>query len=311
MTCKLNYTFAICLFLAALLPASGQDDSETIVGGRPLENVIVNRDMYVRIIAESRFTEDDKDLLGEDVNYERFPSRIYDTQIMLAGINRFRITSAYSFWKNKQDLDITRKSLSIRVPLSSTWSIYPRYLLQKEEDVHKDYYQIAAGGWLKTFYTYTQYQSARDENDDRTSQVYQYLSWQPANGSYRMGAEGSVNTEKDSNDLSSWHAKVFTSFPIVKDLTYLHLSGLYLDYIDILQYNEYEASIYQIVGDTTTFKLSYRYYEDTNDLYSHAYGIKVKHYFVPRLGVYVGYRRYDHSEGAGLDTAYGGFNLLL
>lgn len=311
MTCKLYHAAIFTLFISILSAAKAQDDSETIVGGRPLENVIVDRDMYVRVIAETRFTEDERDLLGEDVNYERFPSRMYDTQVMLAGTNRFRITSGYSFWENTQNLDVTRKSISLRIPLNSKWSIYPRYMMQKEENIHKDYYQIAAGGWVKNMYTYTQYQRAKDEDADRTSQIYQYLSWQPSSASCRIGAEGSVNTKENSDDLSSWHAKLFSSFPIIKGSTYLHLSGLYLDYIDILEYNEYEASVYQIMGDKTTLKVSYRYYEDTNDLYSHSYGVKIKHYFVPRLGVYAGYRRYDHSEGADLDTAYGGFNLLL
>ncbi len=304
--------FAAALALAIPLSSSlAQDDSEVVVEGRALENVIVDRDFYVRLVAESRFTSDDNSLLAEDVNYGRFPSKLYDAQLTFASIDKFKITSGYSSWNNDQGLSVNRKSLTMRIPLNEKWSVYPRYLLHKEEDSHRNYYYLALGGWFANVYTYTQYGSSVDEDGAHRSQVYQYFSWQPKNTSLRLGASGYASSELDSNDISTWQGKAFVSFPIIPDLTHLHLAGAYTDYVDILQYNEYEASVYQAVGAASSLRLSYRYYEDSSELFSHSYSLKAKHYFHPRLGVHLGYRRYDHSDGADFDTVFGGFNLLI
>lgn len=301
----------ISALLCSACLAYAQDDDDVYIDGRPIENVIVDRDVYVQLVAESRFTDDTQSLLIEDLNYVRFPAKMYNAQISIADISNFRITSAYSLWENDQGLDITRKSLTIRVPLTKRWSIYPRYLLHKEENATRDYYNLALGGWLSKVYTYTQYGYSKDENGDRRNQLYEYISWQPDSTSIRLGVSGYFSTELNSDDIYAWQGKAFAALPLFKDSTYLHISGAHTDYIDLLQYEEYEASIYQAVGDASSLRLGYRYYEDSTDLYSHAYSAKAKHYFHPRLGVHLGYRRYDHSDGADMNTFFGGFNALL
>lgn len=54
-----------------------------------------------------------------------------------------------------------------------------------------------------------------------------------------------------------------------------------------------------------------RHYRDDNDLSSHAYGVKLRHYFSARLSGHVGYRRYNHSEGPDTDSVLAGVGLLL
>ena len=58
-------------------------------------------------------------------------------------------------------------------------------------------------------------------------------------------------------------------------------------------------------------RLNFRYYHDSDELSSEAYGIKFKHYFSARLSAHIGYRYYDQSDGADFNSFSGGLSMLL
>ncbi|MFC1499177.1 hypothetical protein ACFLS1_12015 [Verrucomicrobiota bacterium] len=309
----------LILFIFFMMLAQGlyaQDESESLlVGGRPLENVIVDRDLAFRLRAELRLTDDD-DVIDDDVNYSRFPSRMYSSSAAVFQDNGLKVSATYSLWENNQDMETHRWGWGVRVPLNNTFKMYVKYNEVKEkqkddelEDLKKHYSYIAGSFSRGSFYNYTQYRYRTEANNANSHQIYEYVSWRFKN-SLLLGGYAAISKELERDD--SWYVSVFSTIPIIKKFgTYLRVKSLHYEYSSDLQWEKYEVFLYQKILGQSLLRLGYRFYQDSDDLFSNGYGIKLKHYFSPKFSTHIGYRFYDHSEDVDLDTAYTGFSLLF
>ncbi len=313
------------VFLGHALPAVAEDD-ENLLDGRPIENVIVERDVAIRFRAELKFTEDGENLLDNDPAYHKYPSEILQSQVKLFHRSSSSLGVSYLSWSNPQDLDMTSVGISGRTPISRNWRMALKYKhLVREDDYARDYYYLGFSRSLaKGLYSYTQYRysmktteqeeiedvATTNESDEveTSHQLSEYLSW-TCNRRFRMGGQAAYTQREEGDDV--WYAKLFTSTYLIQNKLSLRLQARHYRGSGDFSYNEYKSYLYQRLNKKALLRLSYRIYEDSNEHDSNAWGMKFKGFFSKRASAHVGYRKYTHSEGADFDTVFAGISLLL
>lgn len=303
---------AIFCCLTTAVRTAAQEEDETLVEGVPLENAVVGRALAVRLRAEMQFTEDDDDIIDQNINYKRFPAKMYAGEIKLFQKDRFTFGVADEVWKNAQDLSVDRWGWNTRVPLGKIWRMTLKYKRWDEQDgPDKNYHYAGLSRFVgKKIYSYTQYRHTTEGGDEIGHQLSQYISWNPEKR-LRMGGQGAFSRESDSSGMKPWYARLFTTIFLIEDLTSLRLEAQHYESAADLTYEEYTSYLYQKLGSQSLLRLDCRYYHDNSDLTSYAWGIKAKRYFSPRVSAHIGYRWYDHSEGTDFDTVFAGASVLL
>ena len=311
-----------CLLAAWLVAGSlgtalAQVEESAMFGGDYLENLIVERDLAVRLRAAIQFTEDDDELIDEDPEYSAFPTRLYSTEAKLFHNSRTTLSGRWSLWENQQDLSIRRWTVRARRPLPwSTRDAATHFTLKTtfregiEEDDDRQYLYFGMDrSFGDEFYTYVQYRHKSQGGTDHSGQLFQYLSWSPTSR-FRIGEQAAV-TREEGNEPGAWYARLFTTLFLVKETTALRFDIQHYDTGGDRKYQEYNGYAYQRLGGHFLLRLNYRLYDDNQGLSSHAYGAKLKCYFSERIDAYLGYRYYDHSEGADFGSAHAGLGVLL
>ncbi len=285
-----------------------------LVGGKPLENAAVDRSVALRLRAEVQLTEDDDDLLREDVTYKRFPSRIYFAEGKLFQQDRVTVSTDYARWRNQQDLDIGRLSGNLRLPFGESRMSHLTLKFRKLENEGSDDVNYGYAGVGRSFgenlYTFVDYRHGSRGGETIGDQLSGYCSWKPT-GRLRIGSQGAVNRAGQADGPEPWFVRVFATVFPVKDLTSIRVDAQRYDTDSALSYTEYNGYLYQKIGSRSFVRFNYRYYRDTGDRSSHAYGAKVQRYFSPRVASHIGYRIYDHQQGADFQTVFAGISLLL
>ena len=317
---------AACFVCGLTAVCSAQVDEDVITGGDFLENEIAGRPWALRLRGEVRYTDDDDDLLAEDASYARFPARMYSAETKLFQSDRSTYSFGYSAWRNQQDLETDVWAWKAWVPL---------YVQEGAQEYHLTLKARSQGGsgtggeagsddtpettsWYVGvdrsssggLYAYLQMRFITGEGESLGQEIYEYVSWKPTS-KFRVGEQAGYSVLEGDRDLSPWYASLFATVFLVPARTSLRVDARYYDSDTDLRYQRYTAHLYQRIGTRSLLRLSFRLYDDTGDLSSQAYGAKVIHYFTPRVSAQVGYRLYDHSEGLGLNTFYGGLQLLL
>lgn len=318
-----TYPKLVRAWISALLwlPASSvvaQEYDELLIGGVPLENAVVGRDIAVRIQAEVQLTEDADDLIDEDPNYVRFPSRLYSAGVGVYQYNRLSVNAEYATWENNQDVDLSHCTADVRTPFPRpessnflTLRLRGRETVADNDILRRLYaYASVSRSFDNGIFAHVQYRLATTRGEITGNQLYHYLSWRVSDR-FRFGALGAASRNKGSDTLEPWYAEVFTTIFIINELTSIRLGARHYESTSGLAYQQYNSYLYQKIGRHSLLRLHHRFYHDSDELHSHAYGVKAKCYFHPRVSAHVGYRYYDHSEGADFDTFYGGFGLLL
>jgi hypothetical protein len=311
-----------CLALWSLVGAYGQIEEEAVMEGEFLENVIVERDWALRMRGEISLTEDEHELIDDDIAYARFPDRIYATEVKALQRGGSSVAASYARWRNRQDLDAQRWSWKMRVPLRGTAftdvDYIPPYLslsyryYEGDDDLPDRHYWYA--GLDRSFrsgvYALLQYRLAAEDGGLAGHQLYEYLSWKISQR-FRVGEQAAVSRSEGTDDLGPWYARLSATAFLVRDWTSLRLDAQHYDTGVDLEYQEYNTYLYQRIGGRSFLRLNYRHYRDSNELTSGAWGLKLKHYFTARLAAHAGYRFYDHSDAADFDTVFAGVHLLL
>lgn len=314
--CRASVILAFAALLFAAGPAFPQAEEAARAGGQALENRITGRSVAFRLRAELQFTEDDDELVDQDPNYASFPTEIYSAEAKLfeAGGGK-DITVNYSTWENDQGLDSRRWSWRFRGPLNSTAERRPYLSLRYnniDDDIASYHYLYLGMDKLmgKCLYGQVQYRLASQDGNFTGHQIDQYLSWQPT-GRLRVGEQAAVSFNENSDDLRPAYGDLFATIFFIPERTALRLKYRHYESSDTLNYDEYNAYIYQKLTARSWLRLGYRFYDDSQDRDSNAYGTKLKYYFSDRFAAHAGYRLYDHSTQTDFDTAYGGFELIL
>lgn len=305
---------AVALVCAsAVLIASAQDEQDRSFGDIPLENAIAGHNLAVRIRAEVLFTEDDDSLLDDDVEYERFPSDIYDSEVRVFQEDGLSIAVSHSQWENEQGLNMQRSGMTVRVPWGEkcklTWSY--RRLDKDSGDPDRDYMYLGVSRRVgESLYFYSQYRNTAEDDAADVHQFSQYASW-TASQRYRFGGKGALSIDGEDSETGAWYTDAFASAYIWKQCTSIRLSHRHYDTGDELTFDETKCFLYHCLWSRLLLRADYRFYRDSEDNEAHAYGAKVKHYFSPRAAIHGGYRFYDHKQGADLDSLFAGVSLLL
>ena len=297
-------------------------DEASGLGDESLETGIISKDLPLRLRGEVQFTESNLSLIDSDVNYARFPSRMYTSEIKLLQTSGSSATAAYSRWQNSQGLDSNLWWWKLRFPLEISSDFRdvtesPPFLMVSSWQQGGDSNSPTINYWylgidkatVNGIYSFVQYRNTTTDSDSTGHQLFEYVSWKVSDR-VRVGEQAAASKDAGSGYLTPWYAGVFTTVFLVKNLTSLRMDGLYYD-SDALNFQQYDAYLYQRVSASSFVRLSYRYYSDSNDLYSGAAGIMLKYYFSARASAHIGYRLYDHSEDASFNTFFGGFNIFL
>lgn len=302
-----------CL-LAAASSSLAQQDSDVLLDGVPLENAIVGRDVGVRLRGEVRFEDDYDGLIDSDVNYGRFPSQIYSTDITIFHKNRSYIGGSYSRWDNDQDLKVDRWSGKFRYPVDLEHDTF--LYLQYNSDGMKDgpaynYASVATDRQLsEDIYLYMVYRNYHMSGTPSSHQLSAYVSWKPSS-LMRVGGEIAGSLAENVPGAAPWYGRVFGAIFLIPDLTSFRVEGLHYDTGTAYVSDTISAYLYQKVGSRSLLRLDYRFYMDAQNLESHAWGGKVRHYFSPAFSMHAGYRWYEHSEGTDFSGPFAGVDMLF
>jgi len=304
----------VCVVLACGHGRAQEEEEEYARSGIPLENAIVDRGAAYRLRAEIQTTDDSEDLINEDPAFSRFPTRMVDTELRLFQSDWLSVAGNYSDWDNNQGLDSRSWGWKIRAPVGGGWWGTLRYRQRNanaERDEKNYLYVNMSRLFPNKLYSSTQFNATSERGDVDSYYAYQYLSWR-CDTRCRIGVKGlATHTRGASKSVGPWYVQLFTSYYIIPDQTSLLVDARHYESSASLEYQEYNAHLYQRLGSASFVKLSYRYHEDNTDLRSHGYGVKVKHFFSPRLALHAGYRYYDHNVNPELHTVLGGVQLLL
>lgn len=301
--------FIFAILCGCLSTVWAQQEEETLVQGVPFENRIVGRDVAVRLRTEIRITEENDDLI--DVSYERFPTEIYAAEIKLFHKNRLTLGTTYEMWENSQDLDCVRLGLAAGIPVGPLWKLAVRYGHKaQEDDLNSDYLQVGATRSLgRSLYSYCEYRYLW-EADYEQHQLSEYISWN-VSPILRMGGQIALSSATDADGVDPWYVRGFATVFLIKTVTSLRVEAKHYKSRGDLTFQEYQSYLYQKLSSKAFVRLGCRYYTDSDDLDSIALGIKAKYYVNARLSAHIGYRAYDHSEGADFDTGFAGVGVLL
>ena len=308
---------AVLLAWAVAVNGSAQEE-DALVGGDFVETTIAGRPAALRLRAEVQYTDDDIDLLADDVNYARFPSRMYSFEAKVFQSDRSAYSASYSEWCTRQDLEYQQWAWKAWVPLSlvegdreyhltvrgrtTSWTADPA----DRTSLYLGVDRTSADG----MYAYLQYRWTVEGVDYSGQELYEYLSWRPT-GKFRIGEQAAISGNDDEPGTRPWYASLFATVFLLPETTSLRVEARHVDSGEDLKYDRYNAYLYQRVGMRSLVRFSYRLYQDNGGLSSRAYGIKFGRYFSARLSAHVGYRFYDHSEGIDLNTVYGGIQVIL
>jgi hypothetical protein len=298
--------------------AFAQADEESMGGGDFIENTIVGRPLALRVRAESQITEDNDELISDDPNYARFPTRLYTAETKLFSRDRSTASLSYSRWESDQDRTVAQWAGKTWLPLTAAGAqreshVTLGFRMRDEEDSadNRDYLYVgidrSSGGGL---YSYLQYRHTSSDSESVGHELYEYVSWRPT-GKLRIGEQASVSRNDGMDDLGPWYVSLFSTVFLRPEQTSLRAEARYYDSGSDLTYQRYNVYLYQRIGDRSFVRLGYRFYDDSEGLNSNAYGLKFKRYFSSRVAAHLGYRYYDHSEGVDFDTFYGGIEVLL
>jgi hypothetical protein len=295
------------------MSARAQDEDDALFGDVPLENAIAGHNLAVRIRGEVLFSEDDESLLDDDVAYEQFPREIYSAEVRVFQTDGLSIAGSHSRWNNDQGLDTQRSGMTVRVPWGAktklTWSY--RHLSKESDDPDRDYLYIGVSRRFgERLYSYTQYRNTAADGSADVHQLSQYASWTAARR-YRVGGKGAISIDGEDSKAAAWYVDAFASAYIWKDRTSLRLSHRYYDTGEALNFDETKLYLYYRPLTRMLLRADYRFYRDSGNMESHAYGAKIKYYSSVRTAVHVGYRFYDHKTGVDLDSLFAGFSVLL
>jgi hypothetical protein len=126
-----------------------------------------------------------------------------------------------------------------------------------------------------------------------------------------VGEQAAATWERGEEGVRDWYAAVFGSVFLREDATSLRFELRHADSRDEREYRRGALYLYQRVGNRSLLRLGWRYYDDDTGFDSQAWGVKLRHYFSARVGAHLGYRNYDHSEGADFETFLAGLDVLL
>jgi hypothetical protein len=310
----------ICCLLLLARTVCAQDQSA--LEGESLDNSILGgRNLVLRLRGEVQFTDSEMSLVDTDPNYARFPSKLYTGEAKLEQNDGSSFTTAHSIWRNSQGLDSELWSWKIRFPLQSSdfrdVTESPPYLFVSDWNQSGEGTSPNINYWYlgvdkstaNHVYMFFQYRAETDDGTFEGHQLYEYVTWK-ASQRVQIGEQLAISKDVNSDNLTPWYGGVFSTIFLAKDVTSLRMDGLYYD-SNSLNYQQYDAYLYQKLGLSSFFRLSYRYYHDSSDLTSNSEGLMLKRYFSARFSAHIGYRFYNHSEDANLNTFFGGFNVLL
>ncbi|MBN1669882.1 MAG: hypothetical protein JXR37_02540 [Kiritimatiellae bacterium] len=318
--------FCFAAWFGLLAAARAQMGEDVLFGGVPLENAIVGRAWALRLRAETQLTADDDEVVEEDVRYAQFPSQMFSSEARLFLEDRSSARARYAMWHNEQDLDAREWSFRVRLPLSVV-DVYATSLDEADyltlrfrrreggtpdgENVPREYWYA---GYDKSFheslYLSLQYRLMTERGETLGHQLAEYASWMLPSERIVLGQQAAVSSDQD-NELGPWYVRVFGTAWLVEELTSLRLQAQHYDTRAALTYQEYVAHLYQRLGGRTFVRLGCRYYTDSDDFSSQAWGLKIQEYFSPAVAGHVGYRAYAHSDDTTFDTFYAGIELLL
>jgi hypothetical protein len=307
-------------FLWAWTARAGDDQAASSEGGY-VENAVAGRSIAVRLRGEVQFSDSEMSLIEQDANYAAFPATIYNSEIKFIQEDGSSGRLAYLRWKNSQGLNMGLWQWKFRFPLQSSdfrdVTESPPFISIScwSQNGHANipqltYWYLGIDKATKNnIFMLLQYRSTVQDGNVNGHELYEYVSWKVSDR-LNFGEQAAGDKSQDRSAVSPWYASVFGTVFLVPDMTSLRLDGWYFT-SDYVTYEQTDAFLTQRIGKRTELRLSWRYYHNDSDLSANAVGIKLKYYFSPRFCVHVGYRTYDHTESADLDSFFGGFSLIL
>jgi hypothetical protein len=317
--------FAPAILIASTLlwtrTACASDDSAASSEGGYVENAVAGRSIAIRLRGEAQFSDSEMSLIEQDANYAAYPLTIYNSEIKFIQDDGASVRMAYLRWRNDQGLNMGLWQWKFRFPLQSSdfrdVTESPPFVSIScwSQNGHASIPQMTYWylGIDKTtqndVFMLLQYRSTVQDGNVNGHELYEYVSWK-ASDRLNFGELAAGDRNQDTSGISPWYASVFGTVFLVPDMTSLRLDGWYFD-SESITYQQTDAYLTQRIGKRTEVRLSWRFYHDNNDLNANAMGIKLKHYFSPRINAHIGYRYYDHSESVNLKSFFGGFSVIL
>ena len=308
---RITLAAALALALATRCTlAASTEKADMLVGRKPLENVVVERDIVLRLHTELQLSEDDDELLDESISYKRFPKRISSSELRVFHASGLSFGGTSEYWENEQSFDSWRTGVFARIPITKSAKLRLQYsLLDTTVDAPKENcYLGISGNVTSNLYTYTRYRQTLDDGAAAGRQFYQYASWTPRKD-VRIELQGAKYHAE--NDVASWHLRGSATKLFLADTTGVRLETEHSESNQAADYWEFEAYLYQRLMDKAWARLGYRFYTDQAHFNSHAYGVKLKYYVSSRFAAHVGYRQYDHSESSDFGTVFCGLSALF
>ena len=303
------------VIVCGLVPLGGaQEENERLGAGIPLENSIANRDVAFRWRWEVQDTEDSHELISENPSMAYYPRRMYTTELKMFEINGATASGMYDNWVNDQGLDVFRASGGFGFPAGEDWRIDAKgTYFDREELPDTQYYYLSAGRPLGKFYTYSSYRYSVDGKDisngiTQGHQASEYLSWMPVK-TFRLG--GQVAYCKKENGDDATYGRLFSTISFFDYRTSFRVEAFDYESLLYADYREYKAYLYQKLTSATMVRLQYRYYTDSESRESHAPGIKLMHFFSPRVEGHVGYVYYTQRVGVDFDSYLAGMSVIF
>jgi hypothetical protein len=308
-----RWLFAGLMAALAAGPVAAQEETERLSSGIPLENRIAGRDLAFRWRWEVQDSEESMGPLDEDPTLARYPTRLYTSELKMFLENGVTAFVMVDQWENHQDLDVSRTSGGFGIPVEG-WRVEGKAAYSAQGTYNDNqFYYLSLGRPLGAFYTYTQYRLSLEGQSDNSGyitshQLNEYVSWTPVK-TFRLGAQGGY-CEKENRD-DSGYIRVFSTRSFFNYRTALRVEALCYESRLNPDYREVKSYLYQKLTDSTLLRLGYRYYGDDDSQESHGPGVKLIHFFGPRIACHVGYLRYVSPDGPDFDSVLGGMNVIF
>lgn len=308
-------TTGLALLILALSTSwvAAQEENERLASSIPLEASIAGRDVAYRWRWEVQDTEGST-LVEEDPALAYYPARMVTTELKALGVNGGTAFIAHDQWRNDQNLDVFRSSVGGGFPVGDNWRLDLKgSYFDKEDFYDSQYYYLAAGRSFGNFYFYPSYRlslegKTPDNGFIQGHQLNQYLSWNPTK-TFRMGVQGGYC--KKENDDDAGYVRVFLSKSLFDYGTSVRLEALDYESKLYANYREYRTFLYQKLNVSTLARVGYRYYTDDMGHYSHGPGVKLIHFFSPRVSAHIGYVHYVQGAGIEFDSYLAGMNVIF
>jgi len=289
--------------------ARAQEYEDILLDGQPLENVIAGRDWAYRLRLEVQSSDDDRELLEEDIAFQRFPSLMYSGEMTAFHASSLTIRGHSEYIRSDQGYDTRRVGMSTAIPLGDTRRL--RLKLSETRSEEGNSTQFLYAGISRTLgatvYAYSRYRHTVREGTTAGQQVYQFLSWTPTRALY-VTLNGAHSW---TSPYRSWYARATATALLLQESVALRLEIEHDESTARPHSQQYQVLLYRRILQGTWVNVSYRFYEDDPGFRSHAYGVKLRHFFSPRLSGHVGFRHHDHNSIASLDTVLGGVSVVF